>query len=551
MCGITSFFAKESVPNKDFFYNLLVHAKKRGNDGFGVIVVNKKNQKKYEYFSNDVSDSVIKNVSNVISLVMDIGDVLLCNFRAAPETEVLVSKKNIQSTLQPLVFQNDYIYLVHNGAISQEIVERFDKYKSHLKSKTKTRIDSRSIAISYIVNNRDIKKTVESLSGGWSFILLDTYKWRLISSCSSNPLTHGYIKGVGYIIHSLIDVYSDLMKSLGRRVTECGSVLWEDFYWHEREGFRFFEVDLDSGVESAGKYQHYFIHPTWDCTERIGKNKYLVLASGGLDSTATACILKSKGYDVELIHFNYGHRGSKAEEIAVKNIADYLNVDLKVFDITDLYKTIDSFSMLTNRKVRVVTGMKPKTTNAWTCGRNMIFLAIAASYAESLVMKHNYNKVYLCGGYAQLTESGVYPDNTEKFIHSMSQAWKYGTLAGAQDRIKHINVCANITKYEQVLILKHLGYENILSYTVSCDRPKVRNGVVLQCSCNTKYGQMPACGSGLLSWWALKKANVQDTRKYYYINDENYKPYIVDYIKTKSKVQEKNIQNILERLIFD
>lgn len=557
MCGIFAFYARESVPNKQFFFELLKEARNRGNDGVGVNIFNRNKELVLRIKSINCSDDYLKELSLVISNSMSKGDILLGNFRAAPETEPL-STMTDELNLQPIFNPDEKLCVAHNGAISSQSYDEL-KEKSISKGISKvSNIDSEAILWAYSLSNYDLKRTLEDsgLSGGWSFILLDLNKWRLLSACAANPFSHGYIRGVGYIIHSSLNVYSKLMKALDRRVDKCGAFAWEDFYWHERDGFRYFEMDLDSGAETAGKYKHYFIHPTWNSKDEGNGKKYLVCASGGLDSSTTACILKSKGYDIELVHFKYGHRGDDAEQLAVEKLSKYLDVKLTTFDLREHYKIIDNFSMLTNKDVRIVTGMKPKTTNAWTCGRNMLFLAYLGAYAESLIMQNHYEKVFICGGYSNLTESGTYPDNTEKFVYAMEEAWKYGTLAGAQYRLKHINVCANITKYEQILVLKELGMEDVLEFTVSCDRPIVKDSEILQCQCETEeFGKMPACGSGLLSWWAMKKAKVEDPRKYYLIDDKDYKPFIPEYLKSNEldnvHVTKEHIKNIMDRLIFE
>ena len=56
--------------------------------------------------------------------------------------------------------------------------------------------------------------------------------------------------------------------------------------------------------------------------------KAIVLASGGLDSCVTiACAVKD-GYDVSLLHINYGQRTQKREDKAFNDIADYYNIKI-------------------------------------------------------------------------------------------------------------------------------------------------------------------------------------------------------------------------------
>lgn len=145
------------------------------------------------------------------------------------------------------------------------------------------------------------------------------------------------------------------------------------------------------------------------------KELCLVSCSGGLDSTTTLAMLKLAGYEnIIACHFDYGCRSGEAEKIAITNICRELNIPLKIFDISDLMKSIDTTSMLMDRNAKVTTGTSDdiKSTAAWVHCRNGLFMTIMAAYAESCVFKEDYDKVYFLGGFLNLTESGCFvPDN--------------------------------------------------------------------------------------------------------------------------------------------
>ena len=72
------------------------------------------------------------------------------------------------------------------------------------------------------------------------------------------------------------------------------------------------------------------------------KELCLVSCSGGLDSTTTLAMLKLAGYEnIIACHFDYGCRSGSAEKIAITNICKELDVPLKIFDISQLMKSID------------------------------------------------------------------------------------------------------------------------------------------------------------------------------------------------------------------
>jgi 7-cyano-7-deazaguanine synthase in queuosine biosynthesis len=272
----------------------------------------------------------------------------------------------------------------------------------------------------------------------------------------------------------------------------------------------------------------------------------LVAASSGLDSTLTLSILKLAGYkNIISCHFSYGHRGGDAEKLAITKICSLLDVPLKIFDLTSIYKEIDKESMLTNPLTKITTGTEEglKQLDAWVSGRNMIFLSVMGALAEAETIKNNYSKIYLLGGFLSLTESGHYPDNSEYFLQTFLEHAKYGTLIG--NRLEPLYCLSNLMKSELFVLIKYFHLENIYSETISCDRPIVKDGKSYNCS---KEG-IPACGSGLLSYWGAKISGVEDKRRFYEVNDPEYKAYIPDHLK-EGFVRCSDINNIINRILL-
>ncbi len=57
----------------------------------------------------------------------------------------------------------------------------------------------------------------------------------------------------------------------------------------------------------------------------------VVLASGGIDSTACIWFYLSRGSSVEALFIDYGQRSAKKEEEAVRNVAAHFQIKLRVF----------------------------------------------------------------------------------------------------------------------------------------------------------------------------------------------------------------------------
>ena len=277
------------------------------------------------------------------------------------------------------------------------------------------------------------------------------------------------------------------------------------------------------------------------------KELCLVSCSGGLDSTTTLAMLKLAGYEnIIACHFDYGCRSGEAEKIAITNICRELNIPLKIFDISDLMKSIDTSSMLMDRNAKVTTGMADdiKSTAAWVHNRNGLSMNIMAAFAEAQVFEYNYDKILLLGGWMQLTESGIYPDNSEYFTAAAMKFFKYATLIG--NRMEPCYGLSDLMKKEQFALIKEFNLIDAYKHAISCDRAKVIDGI----PCNCMKDGIPACGSGLLSYWGSKMVGMDDTkiRKFYEVDDPEFKPLVPEHLDHSYETYD--IHQIIDRIHF-
>ena len=72
----------------------------------------------------------------------------------------------------------------------------------------------------------------------------------------------------------------------------------------------------------------------------LDKNKVVVGFSGGVDSTATALILKEKGYEVFGLYFNVLGKeiDRDSKDVNVFNVAKQINIPLEIMDISEEFK---------------------------------------------------------------------------------------------------------------------------------------------------------------------------------------------------------------------
>jgi len=543
MCGITAFFANKSVPSEGFFDILFSEAEKRGQNGFSFVLLDSQNNYNLKQIwktsssYSEVKDEVLKQIQKNMKL----NDILLAIARNAPETEELTDSYNLDSTLQPIVF-DDFIY-VHNGAVSERTV---DYYKDQMK----TKIDSEAIGLAYIKHNRNLQKALESIQGGWSLIMVDKAKRKILAASSFLPLAHGYDFSAGLIYHSSADA---IRLALGYLKGINGPVkftrIWEDFYVDELLPFHIEQTDIDSGLISDQDYEHNF-------NVNLLKEKkpvYMVACSSGIDSTTTMVHLLETYKDTEIIpfHFIYGQKSWEAEKAAFQNLMYELGghkllEKSKIIDLSNLFNEFSQFSMLHNPNIKVTTAKNVKSTDAWVPNRNAIFLNIMAAYAEKLIESGEFSEAILSAGFPNISEESVYPDNSQRFINAILNSFTYSTLVG--NRISYVNPMAGLTKVEELQLLKYYDKEKLFGLTVSCDNAILVEGKVLQCS----YKGLPACGSGKLSYLAALKAGIKDTRSYYEISPEEYveneMPGYVNLVQKGVQVKLVDIEKILTRV---
>lgn len=142
--------------------------------------------------------------------------------------------------------------------------------------------------------------------------------------------------------------------------------------------------------------------------------------SGGMDSTLVAYIMRSRGYEIVALHFNYGQRTVTKELSCFRAICDNLGVSKKYEIDLDFFKAIGA-SALTDHTIEVPTeGIEPGVPITYVPFRNGIFLSIATAIAE----KEGCSAIAI--GVVEEDSSG-YPDCREHFIQTFQKAANLGT----------------------------------------------------------------------------------------------------------------------------
>ncbi|GLV13280.1 7-cyano-7-deazaguanine synthase [Alicyclobacillus hesperidum] len=163
---------------------------------------------------------------------------------------------------------------------------------------------------------------------------------------------------------------------------------------------------------------------------RIGVAKAVVILSGGLDSTTCMGIAQHAGYELFPITFDYGQRHRIELECAKKVAAHYGVRDHRIVSL-DFLRQIGG-SALTDDAIDVPTsGVSRDIPVTYVPGRNLLFLSIAASYAEVI----EATAIYI--GVNALDYSG-YPDCRPEFIEGVQHVLRIGTKAGVEGRSMQI-----------------------------------------------------------------------------------------------------------------
>jgi len=150
--------------------------------------------------------------------------------------------------------------------------------------------------------------------------------------------------------------------------------------------------------------------------------KAVIVLSGGLDSTTCMGIAKEKGYELFPMTFHYGQRHDREVEQA-KKVGEAFGVSEHRFVDIQFLNQIGN-SALTDRSIEVPTdGKGSDIPVTYVPARNMIFLSLAAAYAEVIGAK----AIYI--GVSAVDFSG-YPDCRPEFIDSMTATINLATKQG-------------------------------------------------------------------------------------------------------------------------
>ncbi|GAB6934226.1 7-cyano-7-deazaguanine synthase QueC [Calditerricola yamamurae] len=189
------------------------------------------------------------------------------------------------------------------------------------------------------------------------------------------------------------------------------------------------------------------------------EKRAVVILSGGLDSTTCMGIAAAEGYALYALTFDYGQRHRNELE-AAKRVAAHYRVREHRITRLDFLHDIGG-SALTDPDIPVPThGLSDEIPVTYVPARNLLFLALAAAYAEV----KGAEAIFI--GVNALDYSG-YPDCRPAFIEAMQEAIRRGTKAGVEGHPIAIHTpLLHMTKAEIIRTGMKLGVPYHL--TTSC-----------------------------------------------------------------------------------
>jgi len=233
----------------------------------------------------------------------------------------------------------------------------------------------------------------------------------------------------------------------------------------------------------------------------------IVLFSGGIDSTACFYWAREKYDKIILLSFTYGSKEDEVIKSVNHKFSSLLSVEQKIISLPFLREfsekigsrlassqetppVFNSFEQLDDKNTVTKT-----TKDVWVPGRNILFLSIASSFADSFE-----EPVDIIFG-ANKEEGETFPDNTLEFVNRMNESIALGCL-------NKIQIIAPFHDYDKKAIVIYLdSIDAKTEFSSSCYN-------VQNWSENNQPIHCGKCESCLRRIRAFKLAKIEDPTSY-------------------------------------
>jgi 7-cyano-7-deazaguanine synthase len=210
----------------------------------------------------------------------------------------------------------------------------------------------------------------------------------------------------------------------------------------------------------------------------MGDKKAIVLLSGGLDSTTTLAIAKSRDYECHALTVLYGQQHETELEAAVRvaervgvHTHKIVNIDLR--SLAESALTSDDIEIPKDRPLHEI-GAEHDVPVTYVPARNTVLMSLALAWAESI------GAYDLFLGVNVLDASG-YPDCRPEFVEAFQNLANAATRASTDYEHSFV-VHAPLIEWTKAEIIQH-GTELGIDYSIthSCYDPGPDGGACRGC----------------------------------------------------------------------
>jgi len=250
------------------------------------------------------------------------------------------------------------------------------------------------------------------------------------------------------------------------------------------------------------------------------KKKAVVLLSGGIDSSTTLSVAKSKGYEPYTLSFNYKQR-HKIELKYAKMVASALGVRKHLvirFDLREIGGSALTSDMEVpkKREKEELGGMKDNSSSfilypssfipvTYVPARNTIFLSFALAWAEVIKAENIFIG-------ANAVDYSGYPDCRPEYLKAFENMANLATKASVEEKLRFkINAPLIFMKKSEIIKLGNsLGLDYALTW--SCYDPQPLNLLFPSLEKGGKGGFVPCgrCDSCVFRAKAFEEAGLED-----------------------------------------
>ena len=201
--------------------------------------------------------------------------------------------------------------------------------------------------------------------------------------------------------------------------------------------------------------------------------KAIVLLSGGLDSTVALWWAKERGgfEEIYALTLTYGSKEEKVTVECTKNIARLANIsNQRIINLSWLgeFASMRGSTLVAGgEQVPQFSGeltgadLRETAKSVWIPARNLCFISIAASWAETLG-----NNVEIITGFNS-EEAETFPDNSKRFIDRFNSLMELGVL---EAKVRVVAPLIDKDKRDICRLAEELSVP--VEYTNSCYEPR-------------------------------------------------------------------------------